>query len=104
MVIDSDPDRIHLRESILKPIILSEHTQTQMLLRGAEKDEVIKSIQEGQWQPAKRGRIQAKTRFAFDKLSPINGLFYRYKDVEAIFQEEKDKIIVITVKVYYSND
>jgi hypothetical protein len=86
-----------------KTVIFSQHAQLQMLLRGTDESEVLKTIEQGQWMPAKYGCFQSKLRFTFDKPSPINGIIYRFKDVEPIFKEENDHIIVITVKVYYSN-
>lgn len=74
-----------------------------MGLRGAEEKEVMEVIQSGQWSPAKRGRYQAKRNFVFGKLSHISQKYYRFKTVEAVFSEEAEKIEVVTVKVYYSN-
>jgi hypothetical protein len=88
---------------VSKTIIISQHAQLQMLLRGTDESEVLKTIEQGQWIPAKYERFQSKLRFAFDKPSPINGIIYRFKDVEPVFKEENDYIIVITVKVYYSD-
>jgi hypothetical protein len=87
---------------VSKTVIISQHAQLQMLLRGADESEVLKVIEQGQWMPAKYERFQSKLRFNFDKPSPINGIAYRFKDVEAIFKEEEEQIIVVTVKVYYS--
>lgn len=87
----------------MKPIIFSQHARLQMMLRGAGKGEVIEAVRKGQWQPAKRRKLQAKRRFPFSGPSPITGTIYRFKEVEAIFAEELDKIVIITVKVYYSN-
>ena len=41
--------------------------------------------------------------FPDDRVSPMNGVFYRFQTIEAIFTEETSEIIVVTVKVYYSN-
>ncbi|PIU55011.1 MAG: hypothetical protein COS88_05835 [Chloroflexi bacterium CG07_land_8_20_14_0_80_51_10] len=87
-----------------KPIVISWHARLQMQFRGAEETEVIEAARKGQWQPAKRGRFQAKWRFIFDKPSPITGVIYRFKEIEVIFAEESDEIIVLTVKVYYTNE
>ncbi len=88
----------------VKPIVFSKHSQVQMSLRGATEQEVVEVILKGQWLPAKYGRFCSKRRFHFNKPSPITGVIYRFKDVEAIFKEEEDQIVVITVKVYYSNE
>ena len=87
----------------MKPIIFSSHARLQMLLRGANEGEVVEAIQRNQWQPAKGRRFQTKQRFAFNKPSPFTGISYHFKEVEAVFVEESDTIVVVTVKVYYSN-
>jgi uncharacterized protein YuzE len=73
-------------ECVMKPVIFSQHAKMQMLLRGAEESEVIEAIRKGQRQPAKRGRFQAKWRFIFERPSPITGVIYRFKEVEAHFR------------------
>ncbi|MFN3466558.1 MAG: DUF4258 domain-containing protein [Candidatus Brocadiales bacterium] len=88
---------------VLKPVSFSTHARIQMELRGAEEAEVIKTINSGKWETAKRGKLKCCYRFNFNSPSPINQLFYKYKTVEAVFVEEGERIIVVTVKVYYSN-
>ena len=84
-------------------IIFSEHSLLQMRLRGAMKSEVRNAIRNGEWKSVKRGRFSTKWKFDFNKPSPITGKEYKFKDVEVIFAEESDRIVIITVKVYYSN-
>lgn len=86
-----------------KPIYFSNHARQQMLLRGAEEEEVIAAIRSGNWQPAKNGKLHSRLQFGYDKDSPINQQFYLYKAVDAIFKERLEEIVVITVKVYYFN-
>ncbi|RKY05676.1 hypothetical protein DRP77_00165 [Candidatus Poribacteria bacterium] len=93
-----------MKKAEAKPIVFSRHSQVQMSLRGATEQEVIETILKGQWLPAKYDRFRSKRRFNFGRPSPITGVVYRFKDVEAIFKEEEDQIVVITVKVYYSNE
>lgn len=88
----------------MKQIRFSNHARLQMILRGALEDEVIKAINSGYREPAKMGKFQTKYSFAFNKTAPINQQFYKYKTVEPIFADEQDEIVVITVKVYYSNE
>lgn len=84
-----------------KPIYFSTHARQQMLLRGAEEEEVIAAIRSGNWQPAKNGKLHSRLQFDYNGKSPINQQFYPYKAVDAIFKEELAKIVVITVKVYF---
>ncbi|HHT9126653.1 MAG TPA: DUF4258 domain-containing protein [Candidatus Brocadiia bacterium] len=87
----------------MKPVSFSSHARTQMELRGAEDVEVISAINSGTRETAKRGKLQCRHCFNFNRISPVNQRFYKYKTVEAVFVEEGDRIVVVTVKVYYSN-
>jgi hypothetical protein len=46
-----------------KPIYFSTHAREQMLLRGAEEDEVIATIRSSEWQEAKQGIFHARAQF-----------------------------------------
>jgi Domain of unknown function (DUF4258) len=85
-----------------KPIFFSNHAKQQMLLRGAKTEEVIVTINSGGRLDAK-GKYKARYEFPFGETSPQNEEFYQYKRIEAIFAEDRDRIVVITVKVYYYN-
>ena len=88
----------------MKPIRFSNHARTQMNLRGASEEEVIKAINSGIWEFAKMGKFQTQSRFEFNKEALTNQKYYKYKIVEPVFADEQDEITVITVKVYYSNE
>ena len=88
---------------MVKPIYFSTHARERMLLRGAVENEVIIAIRSGNWQPAKQGKFSARTQFDFNNQSPINQQFYAYKAVKSIFIEAPEKIVVVTVNVYYFN-
>ena len=88
----------------MKPIRCSNHAALQMALRGATEKEVIAAIRLGKWGGARMGKLIAKYRFGFNMVSLINQKGYKFKTVEAIFTDEPDEIVVITVKVYYSNE
>ncbi len=90
-----------LRE--FKPIQFSEHARAQMVLRGATEEEIQQTIRSESWTLAKRGKWQAKRRFAFGEPSPINQREYKFKEVAPIFAEETDAIVVVTIMVYYTN-
>lgn len=87
-----------------KPIQYSEHAREQMSLRGATQAEIEQAIRNEPWIPAKRGKYRAKRRLIFGKPSPVNQKEYKYKEVEPIFAEESDVIVVVTVMVYYTNE
>ncbi len=75
-----------------------------MLSRGASVDEVVRAIQKGTWEIARKGRLRSKHTFPFGQVSPVNLALYKFKTVEAVFVKERTQIVVITVKVYYSNE
>jgi len=88
----------------VKPIRFSNHARLQMDLRGASEEDVIEAIRSGKWRPAKMGKFQSRCKFDFNKRALTNQKFYKYKTVEPIFADEPNEIVVITVKVYYSNE
>jgi len=75
-----------------------------MELRGASEEEVITAINSGTWEPAKLGKLKTKYKFDFNAISMANQKIYKYKTVEPVFADENDIIVVITIKVYYSNE
>jgi len=82
----------------------SNHSKIQMLVRGTNENEVIESIEKGEWQPAKDNKLHSKYSFLFQAISPVNKQFYEFKTVDAIFVDENSEIIVVTVKVFYHNE
>jgi hypothetical protein len=85
----------------MNEIIFSKHSEMQMLLRGAEKDEVIKTIRDGIKNNAKFNKFHSTLTFDFKSESPVNNKYYEFKTLDVIFVEENNQIIVVTVKVYY---
>lgn len=79
----------------MKPVSFSAHARSRIKLRGAEEAEVITTVNYGKWETAKRGKQKCCYRFNFNRPSPINQLFYKYKTIEAIFVEESERIIVV---------
>ncbi|MCI0553414.1 MAG: hypothetical protein L0287_20905 [Anaerolineae bacterium] len=47
---------------------------------------------------------QVRKKFDFGEPSPVNQQVYAFKTIQAIFVEESDSIIVVTVIVYYGNE
>lgn len=75
-----------------------------MALRGATEEEATKAIREGRWESVRMGKLRTKYLFGFNRISLINQKFYKYKTIEPIFADEPNEIVIITVKVYYSNE
>lgn len=72
-----------------------------MSLRGAGKEEVIKTIRDGIRETAKHNKFHSALTFDFKSNSPVNNKYYEFKTLDVIFVEENNQIIVVTVKVYY---
>jgi hypothetical protein len=87
----------------MKEIVFSLHARTQMNLRGASEEEVTEAVTSGQWKPAKLGKLQSRHTFEYNNKAPTNMKFYKFKIVEPIFADENERIVIVTVKVYYSN-
>lgn len=85
----------------MKTIRFSQHALEQMRLRGATREEVRETVETNPWQSAKRGKYQARKAFAFGRPSPINQQIYPFKTVHAIFADEPNEIVIVTVLVYY---
>lgn len=87
----------------MKEICFSSHALQQMRLRGANVKEVVFALRNSSWRPGRPGYKTCKARFDFDAVSPVNGRRYRFKTVEVVLVNDPLEIVVITVKVYYSN-
>ena len=83
----------------VKPILLSGHARDQLGYRGATEEEVAETIRTGPWEAAEQGRMEAKRDFAFDAV--WNKKTYATKRVRPIFVEEQERVVVVTVYVYY---
>lgn len=83
-----------------KPIYFSRHAREQLKARGATEEEVAQAIEQGNWEPAEKGRLTTSKNFPFDR--EHYGRYYVSKDVVPIFVEEGNRIVVITVYTFFS--
>ncbi|MBM3333614.1 DUF4258 domain-containing protein [Candidatus Sumerlaeota bacterium] len=88
----------------MKPVRFSEHAQSRLRQRGATEEEILECIHQSPRAAQHGGRFSARKIFLFGGISPVNNQQYRFKTIEPIFAEEPDEIVVVTVKVYYSNE
>lgn len=83
----------------MKTIVFSKHAQEQMPDRGATPEEVETAITDGEVVPAKAGRKP------FAEISPSGkewkGNYYEIRQVMPVVVEEGDRIVVVTVYVFY---
>ncbi len=83
-----------------KPIILSSHAKEQCAYRGCTELEVKETIRSVPWKPAELNRRECRKEFPFN--SEWNGKRFATKHVRPIFAEEPDRLVVVTVYVYYA--
>ncbi len=83
----------------MKRITLSEHALERIEERGTTKEEVEKSIREGEAAPAKLGRLAFRKNFSFE--SEWKGKYYAMKQVMPVVVEIDEELVVVTVYVFY---
>jgi len=88
----------------MKPIRLSEHAKGRLRQRGATEGEVLQCIRHSPRSAVRGGRFCARKTFLFDSISLVNNQRYRFKTIEAILADAPNEVVVVTVKVYYSNE
>ena len=81
------------------PIVFSTHALAQMADRGTNEAEVEAAMPEGEEIPAKQGRRSFRKNFAFN--SQWKGRYYELKQVMPVIADEADRVVVITVYVFY---
>ena len=83
----------------MKGIVFSKHALAQMPDRGATAEEIEAAIRTGESVPAKGKRLAFRKNFPFNK--EWRGRHYDVKQVMPIITEESDRIVVVTVYVFY---
>ncbi len=83
----------------MKPIRFSADSLHRMLIRGATQEEVIESINGGNWLLAGFDRLESRTDFTYNEL--WNGRRYMTKRVRPIIVEEESEIVIVTVYTYF---
>ncbi|MCY7350088.1 MAG: hypothetical protein LH606_05410 [Cytophagaceae bacterium] len=67
--------------------------------RGTDSSEIETAIRQGIAEPAKKNRL--KCRYNFPYHNSWQGKPYAIKQVEPVFVEENDEIVVVTGYTYY---
>jgi len=81
------------------PIEISPHAKQQMVERGATETEVITAIQNGEVEPVRKGRMLYRKNFQFQDM--WRGRKYRIKQVAPVVATEENKLVAVTVYVFY---
>lgn len=82
-----------------KPVEFSVHVRDKMLDRGAGEEEVLLAIRAGSSEPARGGRVMFRKNLDFHR--QWRGKHYAVKQVAPVVAEEMDRLVVVTVYVYY---
>jgi hypothetical protein len=84
---------------LAKPIAFSVHAREKMLDRGATEGEVMTAIRSGSPEPARKGRLMFRKNFPFN--DQWRGKRYAVRQVAPVVTEEADRLVVVTVFVFY---
>lgn len=88
-----------MSDEALKPIRLSAHARGYLARRGFTEAEVVTTIRQQPWAPARHDRLEASMDFQYNNL--WNGKRYAIKRVRPSFVETPDEIVVVTVYTYF---
>lgn len=88
-----------MKDDVEKPIRLTQHAKQQLSYRGTTEEEVKDTIRTCKWEPAELNRMECRKNLRYDK--NWNDKHYRTKQVQPIFVEEENEIVVVTVYTYY---
>ena len=83
----------------MKPIWFSRHALERIDLRGTSQAEVERAIKEGEREPAREGRFAY--RLSLEYHGQWQGKHYQVKQVVPVVAEEAERLVVVTVFVFY---
>ena len=84
----------------MKPVVLSRHARDRLADRDTTEQEVIQAIRNQPWVPVDEGRFGVTEWYPFGR--EHKGRFYAGKDVRPIFEEEADRVVVVTLYAYFN--
>jgi hypothetical protein len=87
------------RHDSLKPVAFTFHARQRMKDRGAREEDVIEAIRTGERGRARSGRVMFRLNREFNR--EWDGVYYRIQQVAPVVVEENERIVVITVYVFY---
>ncbi len=83
----------------MQQVVFSDHARQQMAERGATEVEVHAAIEQGQSEPVRNQRTMYRKNFRFDQ--EWRGRKHRIKQVAPVVAVEPDRLVVVTVYVFY---
>lgn len=82
-----------------KSIIFTDHALLRARERGVRREDVELAIRSGEREAAQRGLFQYRLNLEFNR--EWDGRFYGVQQVAPIVAEERDRLVVVTVYVFY---
>jgi len=80
-------------------IVFTTHARQRLRERGASEEDVVEAIRIGLKETAQRGLFQYRINLEYKR--EWDGKYYDVQQVLPVVAEEKDRIIVVTVYVFY---
>ena len=84
----------------MKPIIFTRHARQRLAERRTTEDEIVQAILDASWVRTDQGRYAVTKWYSFGQ--EHGGSFYAGKDVRPIFVDEGERIVVVTLYVYFN--
>jgi len=84
----------------VKTVVFTRHARQRLAERRTTEEEVIQAIRNAPWVRAERQRFAATKWYPFGQ--EHEGVFYVGKDVRPILVDETDRIVVVTLYVYFN--
>ena len=84
----------------MKPVVLTRHARQRLAERGTTEEEVTQAIRDAPWVQTDKGRYAATKWYPFGQ--EHEGSFYAGKDVRPIFADDAERIVVVTLYVYFN--
>jgi hypothetical protein len=83
----------------MPPVFFTSHARDRMARRGTSEAEVEEVVRTGEHLEARHGRLAFRKDFAYGR--EWEGKWYDMKQVMPIVAEEQDKLVIVTVYVFY---
>ena len=84
----------------MKSVVFTRHARHRLAERSTTEEEVVQTIRNASWILAEQQRFAATKWYPFGQ--EHEGRFYVGKDVRPIFVDETDRIVVVTLYVYFN--
>jgi hypothetical protein len=84
----------------MKSVVFTRHARQRLAERSTTEEEVIQTIRSAPWIRAEQQRFAATKWYSFGQ--EHEGVFYVGKDVRPIFVDEADRIVIVTLYVYFN--